>query len=536
MFATLKAIGAIYDEQLMTFRRFGSPIQGHPVPLPDMPWVDVATGSLGQGLPIALGMALAHEDGRLPARVWCLLGDSESAEGSVWEAIENASYHGADNLIGILDMNRLGQRGPTMLEWDIDAYAERARAFGWHAVEVDGHDVAAIDAAFTRGRGRGPPLAGRRPDPEGPRRLVPRGPGGLARQGALGGGRARDRGARRRRDLRISPPKARGGRAAARTAPTVRLPVVRRRDRHAQGVRRDARRARRPAGGRRDRRRGRELHAHRGLPEGRARAVRRELHRRAEHGRHGGRPAGARQDRRSPRRSRVLHARVRLRPDGGDQPGEPPAVGLARRRLDRRGRPVADGARGPRDDARGPRLDRALPERRQLDRQARRRDGRAARDLVPADDAREDAGPVRRERGVPDRRRASLRSSGEDRVAIVGGGDHTARGARGGRGARRRRDPGAGDRLRTRSSRSTPPRSGPRSPRPASSSPSRTTGSRAASATPCWPPSPPRASSPAGSSRSASARCRGPGRPRSSATGRASRRRGSRGPRATSSR
>jgi transketolase len=153
MFSTLKAVGEITDEQLMTFRRFGSPIQGHPVPLPDMPWIDVATGSLGQGLPIALGMALAQRMDDLPARVWCLIGDSESAEGSVWEAMENASHHGADNLIGILDVNRLGQRGPTMLEWDLDAYADRVRAFGWEVVEADGHDVAAIDAAYTEAEG-----------------------------------------------------------------------------------------------------------------------------------------------------------------------------------------------------------------------------------------------------------------------------------------------------------------------------------------------------------------------------------------------
>jgi transketolase len=153
MFSTLKAVGAITDDQLMTFRRFGSPIQGHPAPLPDMPWVDVATGSLGQGLPIALGMALAQRMDDLPARVWCLIGDSESAEGSVWEAMANASHHGADNLIGILDVNRLGQRGPTMLEWDLDAYAGRARAFGWHVIETDGHDVAAIDVAYTEAEG-----------------------------------------------------------------------------------------------------------------------------------------------------------------------------------------------------------------------------------------------------------------------------------------------------------------------------------------------------------------------------------------------
>ncbi len=153
MFSVLKAVGAITDEQLLTFRRFGSPVQGHPVPLPEMPWIDVATGSLGQGLPIALGMALAMKMDAIPARVWCLMGDSEVAEGSVWEAMENASHHGADNLIGIIDVNRLGQRGPTMLEWDLDAYAARARSFGWHPIEVDGHDVAAIDAAYDEAEG-----------------------------------------------------------------------------------------------------------------------------------------------------------------------------------------------------------------------------------------------------------------------------------------------------------------------------------------------------------------------------------------------
>jgi transketolase len=148
LFAALKAIGAITDEQLMSFRRFGSPIQGHPAPSDDMPWVDVATGSLGQGLPIGLGMALAMKMDGIAARVWVLLGDSESAEGSVWEAMENASHHGVDNLVAILDMNRLGQRGPTMLQWDGDAYVRRAEAFGWRAIQIDGHDVSAIDAAY----------------------------------------------------------------------------------------------------------------------------------------------------------------------------------------------------------------------------------------------------------------------------------------------------------------------------------------------------------------------------------------------------
>jgi len=148
MYSILKAIGAITDEQLLSFRRFGSPLEGHPVPVPEMPWIDVATGSLGQGLPIGLGMALAMKMDESPARVWVLMGDSEAAEGSVWEAMANAWFHGAGNLIALLDMNRLGQRGPTMVEWQGEVYAERARAFGWHAIQVDGHDVSAIDAAY----------------------------------------------------------------------------------------------------------------------------------------------------------------------------------------------------------------------------------------------------------------------------------------------------------------------------------------------------------------------------------------------------
>jgi len=158
MYSVLKAIGAITDEQLMTYRRFGSPLEGHPAPVPGMPWIDVATGSLGQGLPVGLGMALAMKLDRNPARVWVLMGDSESLEGSVWEAMANASFHGVDNLIAVLDMNRLGQRGPTMLQWDGDAYADRARAFGWLPIHVDGHDVAAIDRAYGEAEEAGRPV------------------------------------------------------------------------------------------------------------------------------------------------------------------------------------------------------------------------------------------------------------------------------------------------------------------------------------------------------------------------------------------
>jgi transketolase len=142
-----KAAGAITDEELLTFRLFGSRLQGHPTPA--VPWVDVATGSLGQGLPYGVGIALAGKKlDRLPYRVWVLHGDSEMAEGSVWEAFEHASFYGLDNLTVILDVNRLGQRGETMHGWDLDSYAERARAFGWRAIEIDGHDVEAIDRAY----------------------------------------------------------------------------------------------------------------------------------------------------------------------------------------------------------------------------------------------------------------------------------------------------------------------------------------------------------------------------------------------------
>ncbi len=148
LYAAFKAMGAITDDQLLTFRTMGSPVQGHPAPVPEMPWVDVATGSLGQGLPVSLGMALAMRLDGAPGRVWCLMGDSETAEGSVWESMGAASFHEIDNLIAIVDMNRLGQRGPTMLGWDGDAYVRRAQSFGWQALEVDGHDVEAIHETY----------------------------------------------------------------------------------------------------------------------------------------------------------------------------------------------------------------------------------------------------------------------------------------------------------------------------------------------------------------------------------------------------
>ena len=149
LYSVLKAIGAISDEELLTLREFGSPIQGHPAPVPEMPWIDVASGSLGQGLAVGLGMSLAMRLDGLPGRTWVLMGDSEIAEGSVWEAMEAAAFHEVDNLVAILDLNRLGQRGPTMHGWNADLFARRAQAYGWHTIEIDGHDVASIDAAYT---------------------------------------------------------------------------------------------------------------------------------------------------------------------------------------------------------------------------------------------------------------------------------------------------------------------------------------------------------------------------------------------------
>ncbi|HKU56119.1 MAG TPA: transketolase [Gaiellaceae bacterium] len=147
LYAMFRAAGAISKDELLSYRQFDSIFEGHPTPR--IPWVDVATGSLGQGLPYAVGMALAGKRlDRLPFRVWTLCGDSEIAEGSQWEALEHAAFYELDNLVAILDVNRLGQRGETMHGWDLDSYANRARAFGCHAIEIDGHDVEAIDRAY----------------------------------------------------------------------------------------------------------------------------------------------------------------------------------------------------------------------------------------------------------------------------------------------------------------------------------------------------------------------------------------------------
>jgi transketolase len=148
LYSVFKAVGVVSDDELMTgYRRFGSRLEGHPTP--DLPWVDVATGSLGQGLPDGVGVALAGKYvDEIPFRVWVLCGDSEMAEGSIWEALDKASHYKLSNLIVMVDVNRLGQRGPTDLSWDTETYSRRLSGFGARVFSIDGHDLGAIDRAM----------------------------------------------------------------------------------------------------------------------------------------------------------------------------------------------------------------------------------------------------------------------------------------------------------------------------------------------------------------------------------------------------
>ena len=151
LYAMFRAVGVISEEEMMSYRQFGSRLQGHPTPV--LPWVDVATGSLGQGLPIAVGVALAGRKlDKLPFHVWTLCGDSELAEGSIWEGLDKASYYQLSNFTAIFDINRLGQRGPTEYGWETDHYRDRVQAFGCRAIVIDGHDVEQIDQALGQAR------------------------------------------------------------------------------------------------------------------------------------------------------------------------------------------------------------------------------------------------------------------------------------------------------------------------------------------------------------------------------------------------
>ncbi|UKA56848.1 transketolase [Arthrobacter sp. FW306-2-2C-D06B] len=152
LYSMYRAVGVVEEDELLTtYRRFGARLQGHPTPV--LPWVDVATGSLGQGLPVAVGVSLAGRYlDKLPFHTWVLCGDSELAEGSIWEALDKAAYYKLGNLTAVVDVNRLGQDGPTELQWDMDAYVRRVEAFGARALIVDGHDLGQIDDALSRAR------------------------------------------------------------------------------------------------------------------------------------------------------------------------------------------------------------------------------------------------------------------------------------------------------------------------------------------------------------------------------------------------
>ena len=149
LYALWAAAGKVSEEELMTLRRFGSALEGHQTPA--FRYADAATGSLGQGLPIGLGMALnAKYIDKLPYRTYVLLGDSEMAEGSQWEALQIAAHYKLDNLTGIIDVNRLGQRGETMYGHDLEAYQRRVSAFGWETIVIDGHNSEEILGAYQK--------------------------------------------------------------------------------------------------------------------------------------------------------------------------------------------------------------------------------------------------------------------------------------------------------------------------------------------------------------------------------------------------
>ena len=158
LYAAWAEVGVIKREELSRLRALDSDLEGHPTPR--LPFVDVATGSLGQGLGVGLGLALGARLAGSDARTFVLLGDGEMAEGSVWEAAALAAYLRVENLVAIVDVNAMGQSGPTMLEHDLRAYQRRFAAFGWRANLVDGHDMEQVVTALQRARrARGAPSA-----------------------------------------------------------------------------------------------------------------------------------------------------------------------------------------------------------------------------------------------------------------------------------------------------------------------------------------------------------------------------------------
>ncbi|MDH4218509.1 MAG: transketolase [Candidatus Aminicenantes bacterium] len=157
LWAAYAEAGIVSPRSLMNLRKITSSLEGHPTPR--MRWIKGATGSLGQGLSVGVGLALAMKLGKCPRRVYVMMGDGECAEGAVWEAANTGALLGLDNLCAILDINRLGQSDPTMHGHDLDAYKRKFLAFGWNAVKIDGHSISQILSAFQKARESKKPTA-----------------------------------------------------------------------------------------------------------------------------------------------------------------------------------------------------------------------------------------------------------------------------------------------------------------------------------------------------------------------------------------
>jgi transketolase len=157
LWAAYAEAGIISQKSLMNLRKITSSLEGHPTPR--MKWVKAATGSLGQGLSVGVGLAMAMKLGKCPRRVYVVMGDGECAEGAVWEAANQAFLAGCDNLCAVLDINRLGQSDPTMHGYDLDAYARKLQAFGWETIKIDGHNISQILSAFKKAKQSKKPTA-----------------------------------------------------------------------------------------------------------------------------------------------------------------------------------------------------------------------------------------------------------------------------------------------------------------------------------------------------------------------------------------
>ena len=148
LYATLATAGYFPEEEMLTLRKLGSRLQGHPSYEVHLPGIETCSGSLGQGLGVALGLALAAKMDEKPTRVFCVMGDGEQQEGSVWETAMAAAHHKADNLCAIIDRNRLQIDGKTETVMAIDPLRDKWKAFGWHTIEIDGHDFSQIEMAL----------------------------------------------------------------------------------------------------------------------------------------------------------------------------------------------------------------------------------------------------------------------------------------------------------------------------------------------------------------------------------------------------